>query len=124
MKPTMTSLETVETQRFPWGAIKWLCNDQIDPEAEQTFGVVYIQAGEANPLHAHPNCEELIYLISGECDHTLGDEVLPLKAGMMLRIPRGVPHKAVNTGWDPVMMVISYSSGRRQMVMCEEGEES
>ena len=52
-----------------------------------TFGVVYINAGEGNPVHYHPNCEELIYVLSGECDHSLGDEVIPLKPGMMLRIP-------------------------------------
>jgi len=123
MKATLTSLDSVDTQVIPGGAIKWLCNDQIDPDAEQTFGIVYINAGEANPIHYHPNCEELIYILSGECDHLLGDEVYPMKAGMMMRIPRGVKHKAINTGWAPVTMVISYSSGDRQTVFCGEGEE-
>ena len=70
----------VPSNAFRGGAIKWLCNDQIDPEAEMTFGVVYINAGEGNPTHYHPNCEELIYVLSGECDHKLGDEVIPLRA--------------------------------------------
>jgi quercetin dioxygenase-like cupin family protein len=117
---TITNVNKGEALQFPWGAIKWLCNDQIDPEAEMTFGVVYIKPGEKNPLHYHPNCEELIYVLSGECDHRLGDEVFRLTEGMMLRIPRGVKHNAVNTGWRPVTMVICYSSADRQTVFCED----
>ena len=47
------------------------------------------------------------------------------KFGIWLRdkicLPQGVKHKASNTGWAPVMMVICYSSGDRQTVMCEDG---
>ena len=117
---TITNVNEGEGLEFPWGAIKWLCNDQIDPDAELTFGVVYVNAGQGNPLHYHPNCEELIYVLSGECDHQLGDEVHRLEAGMMLRIPQGVKHNAVNTGWQPVTMIICYSTGDRQTVFCED----
>ena len=123
MDATITDVESQETDQFPWGAIKWLCNDQIDPEAEMTFGTVYINAGQSNPLHYHPNCEELIYIISGECDHTLDGKVYPMKPGMMMRIPQDAKHKAANTGWAPVMMVICYSSADRQTGMGEEGQE-
>ena len=34
---------------FEWGAIKWLCNQEIDPEALQTFGLVFINPGQQNP---------------------------------------------------------------------------
>ena len=62
---TLTNANEGDALQFPWGAIKWLCNDQIDPDAEMTFGIVYLNAGEGNPLHYHPNCEELIYVLSG-----------------------------------------------------------
>jgi len=119
-KATITNVREVETIDFPWGAIKWLCNDKIDDEAEQTLGVVYINPGQRNGTHSHPNCEELLYVISGQCEHSLGDEMYELKAGMMIRIPRNVKHYAVNTGWEPVMMLISYSSADRQTIFHEE----
>src|SRR3954468_16709903 len=72
---------------FEWGAIKWLCNQEIDPEAEQTFGLVFINPEQQNPPHYPPNCEELIYILSGECDHRLGDAVVRMTAGSLLRIP-------------------------------------
>ena len=105
---------------FDWGAIKWLCNQEIDPAAEQTFGLVFINAGQQNPPHYHPNCEELIYVLTGQCDHRLGDATHPLKAGDLLRIPTGVVHCARNTGWEPVRMVIVYSAADRQTVFLEE----
>jgi quercetin dioxygenase-like cupin family protein len=101
---------------FEWGAIKWLCNREIDPEAQQTFGLVFINPGQQNPPHYHPNCEELIYVLSGECDHRLGEATLPLGPGSLLRIPANAVHCAVNTGWEPVRMVIVYSAADRETV--------
>jgi quercetin dioxygenase-like cupin family protein len=107
------------TLRFPWGAIQWLCNAEIDPDAQQTLGLVYIQPGQKNPLHLHPNCEELLFVLSGECDHRLDDAVHHLEAGSMIRIPAGAKHDARNNGWEPVRMLICYSSPDRQTVFLE-----
>ncbi|TDQ33763.1 cupin domain-containing protein [Aureibacillus halotolerans] len=100
-----------------WGKIQWLCGEQIDPNSEMTFGMVYINAGDENDRHIHPNCEELIFVLSGECDHTLGDEVHHLSPGMMLRIPRGVPHNARVTTWEPCRMIIVYSAPDRETIL-------
>ena len=116
----VTSPADVGMETFPWGNIKWLCNDQLYPETEQTLGVVFINPGEKNMLHYHPNCEELLYVISGECNHSLGDAWYHMTAGDMIRIPRGVKHNAINTGWEPVRMLVSYSAPDRQTVMVEE----
>jgi quercetin dioxygenase-like cupin family protein len=123
MKATIMRDGEGPTLRFPWGAIQWLCNAEIDPEAQQTLGLVYILPGEKNPRHHHPNCEELLVVLSGECDHSLGDAVHHLAAGAMIRIPAGVAHDARNTGWEPVRMLICYSSADRQTVFLEAGEE-
>jgi quercetin dioxygenase-like cupin family protein len=104
---------------FDWGAIKWLFNQEIDPEARQTFGLVFINPGQQNPPHYHPNCEELIYVLSGECDHRLGDATIHLEPGSLLRIPAHAVHCATNTGWEPVRMIIVYSAADRQTVFLE-----
>ena len=116
---TLTDVNKGESLQFPWGAIKWLCNEEIDSQAEMTFGLVFLNVGEENPLHLHPNCEELLYILSGECNHRLGDDTIPMKAGTMIRIPRGVKHNAVNTGWQPVTMIVCYSAADRQTVFCD-----
>ncbi len=114
--PTITNTSQGPKAPFDWGEITWLCNSKIDPEAQMTFGVVTIEAGKQNPRHYHPNCEEYIFVMKGECDHSLGDETVHLRAGDMLRIPQNAWHHAVNTGSTPVEMVIVYSSPDRQTV--------
>ena len=105
---------------FPWGAITWLCNREVAPETAMTFGLVEILPGRKNALHYHPNCEELLYVLSGECDHSLDGEVYHLEAGSLIRIPQGARHDAVNRGSEPVRCVIAYSSGDRQTIVVEE----
>ncbi|MGP4041081.1 cupin domain-containing protein [Gracilibacillus sp. D59] len=117
MKTTITSLqEEKHILDMDWGKIQWLCDQTIDPDAEMTFGMVYVKAGESNTKHFHPNCEELIFVLSGECDHSLGDEMHHLKPGMMLRIPANVVHQATTTTWEPCRMIIVYSSSDRQTI--------
>lgn len=97
-----------------WGHLSWLVGEVEMPGAEQTFGVVTINPGQRNPLHLHPNCEELLYVVSGECDHLLGDETFHLAPGSVIRIPRGVKHWAKCTSAEPLVAVISFSAPDRR----------
>jgi quercetin dioxygenase-like cupin family protein len=108
------SVTAVEAVQLSWGNLAWLVDANRMEGAEQAFGVVTIDAGQRNPLHRHPNCEELLYVLQGTADHTLGDDMVQLKAGDIIRIPRGVPHYAQATGDGPLVAVISFSSGNRQ----------
>jgi quercetin dioxygenase-like cupin family protein len=107
----------------PWGQIVWLVDAKTMAGAEQTFGVVTINPGQRNPLHAHPNCEELLYVIAGECTHKLGDELHTLTPGSLIRIPRGVPHWAKCTSAEPLVAVISFSAPDRRADNFEDGDD-
>ncbi len=106
-----------------WGHLSWLlgAGSAPAPGVEQTFGVVTILPGQRNPLHAHPNCEELLYVMSGECVHKLGEEMYELRPGSVIRIPRGVPHWAQCTSAEPLVAVISFSSPDRRTETFEGG---
>lgn len=105
-----------------WGKLIWLVSGESMPGAEQTFGIVTIAPDHRNPLHAHPNCEELLYVLSGECEHKLGEETFYLKPGGVIRIPRGVPHWARCISTEPLVAVISFSSPYRRADTLEGGE--
>lgn len=107
-----------------WGHLSWLhgAGSEPAPGVEQTFGVVTIQPGKRNPLHAHPNCEELLYVIAGTCDHLLGEEHYQLGPGSVIRIPRDVPHWAKCTSHEPLRVIVSFSSPVRQTTNLEGGE--
>ena len=108
--------------QLSWGQISWLVGSREMPDAEQTFGVVTIYPHQRNPLHSHPNCEELLYVISGRCEHKLGDEVFDLYPGCVVRIPRGVPHWARCTSEEPLVATICFSSPDR-LTESYEGDE-
>jgi quercetin dioxygenase-like cupin family protein len=79
----------------PWGAsFIWLVSGELMPGAEQTVGIVRIDPRRESPLHGHRNCEEVLYVVSGECEHRLGGRCVRLGAGSAIRIARGVAHRA------------------------------
>ena len=119
MPSPVTRTGEPEAEVFPWGSIKWFHNGKRDPGARQTFGFVYINPGRKNPPHYHPNCEEILYVVSGACTHTFGEESFEMGPGDSIRVPQSVVHNAVNNGWEPVRCIISFSSGDRQTVFLE-----
>ena len=119
MSGPVTRATDTEADAFPWGAIRWLHSGQINEGAEQTFGFVFLNAEDQNPPHYHPNCEEVLYVLSGTCTHTYGDDEYELGPGDSILVPQGVVHHAINKGWEPLRAIISFSSGDRETVFLE-----
>jgi len=116
MPASIQSFQSVKEVKYPWGWIRWMMNSELDPGAQQTFGIVQINAGQRNPLHKHPNCEELLYVLSGSFENVMGGKTVVMHAGDIVRIPANTPHQGINNTKEPMRAVISYSSGTRQMV--------
>ena len=98
-----------------WGDIRWLASASLDPAATMTVGLCRIRAGHSNPLHRHPNCDEVLVVVSGECAKRVGDEMSTLGPGDSVRIPRGVEHQATALGDEPFVCVICYDTPRREI---------
>ena len=109
-------LDRAEEVKYPWGTIRWLMSSKIDHGSAQTLGIVQINPGQHNQLHSHPNCEEILYVLSGEAEQVVGNKRVTTRAGDLIRVPIGVPHQAIVKGNEPFRAVISYSSGDRQVV--------
>ena len=106
----------METQTFTWGRITWLHSGEVSGAEGLTFGEVIINSGQQNGAHVHPNCEEILYLISGELVHTYeGEEPYHLTPGMSIRIPAGIKHNAKCVSSEDARMVVAYSSAYRQV---------
>ena len=50
-----------------------------------------IQAFAQPALHQHPH-EQITYILQGECDFTMGEEVIKMKAGDVVLVPPDMPH--------------------------------
>ena len=117
--PLVQSFDKAEEVKYPWGWIRWLMSSKIHPESEMTFGIVHVNANVENPAHVHPNCEEHLHVLSGSCEHRVGDKWFTLEKGDTIRIPTGVPHQA-RTLKEPLLAVIVYSAGERQFEPVEK----
>ncbi|MGA2659209.1 MAG: cupin domain-containing protein [Verrucomicrobiota bacterium] len=123
--PAAWSGKVTDTAQLPieqnaWGTLQWVCNEKLMPGSAQTVGLATILAGKHNPVHYHPNCEEVLYVISGQGLHSYDGRTILLKAGMTIRIPAKVKHNLVNTGTETLRTLVSYSSGDRKTVFLEE----
>jgi quercetin dioxygenase-like cupin family protein len=98
-----------------WGSLRWLAGQQIGNAQGLTLGHVIIKPGASNPRHCHPNCEEVLYLMSGRLEHSVGEEKIPASAGDVLTVGPGIYHYATNTGSEDAHMIVAYSAGNRQM---------
>jgi oxalate decarboxylase/phosphoglucose isomerase-like protein (cupin superfamily) len=106
---------SVATQTFDWGAIKWLVRPGQTKGAGVTFGEVLLMPGQGHARHNHPESEEILYVLSGEGDQMIerGDEEqwFPVKAGDCIYVPTAVFHSTVNRGWEPLRLLALYNPG-------------
>jgi len=122
--PTEWSSKVTDAAQLPieksaWGTLQWVCNEKLMPGAAQTVGFAMILPGKRNPVHFHPNCEEVLYVLSGQGSQSYDGRTILMKPGMTILIPAKVKHFMVNTGTEPLRALISFSSGDRQTVFPE-----
>jgi quercetin dioxygenase-like cupin family protein len=96
-----------------WGSLTWLAGQKIGNAQGLTLGRVVIRKGKSNPRHSHPDCEEVLYLLRGRLEHTVGDEKAILELGDTITLDAGVPHNATSIGDEDADMIVAYSSGTR-----------
>lgn len=114
-----THTDDLEIQRFSWGTLQWLASATLFPGAEQTVGICHLNAGQANPLHYHPNCEEILIVERGSGRHLLDEAWILVRPGSIVRIPRGMKHKLINESSEPMITTITFSAGDRETVFLE-----
>ena len=103
---------TVPTQTFEWGAIKWFVTPDATEGAGITFGEVVLQPGRGHDRHNHPESEEILYVLSGEGEQMLDDrEPFAVTPGDTIYVPTGVFHSTRNTGWEPMRLLALYNPG-------------
>jgi len=103
---------TIPTQTFDWGAIKWFVTPELTEGAGITFGEVVLQPGRGHDRHNHPESEEILYVLSGEGEQMLHDrEPFEVKPGDTIYVPTGVFHSTRNTGWEPMRLLALYNPG-------------
>ena len=78
----------------PWAETCGQIRPLIEAKDEAAAEVHHVEIDRAK-LHFHAKTDEFYYIIEGTGTMVLGDEIVDVKKGMVVYVPRGVKHKAV-----------------------------
>ena len=68
-----------------------------------------VPAGFSTGLHVHRVQEETFYVLEGDCEWQIGDQLVRAKPGAYVFIPPGVPHNIGNASDKPARMIMTVS---------------
>lgn len=104
-------------EQTPWGSMQWLVGAKNGASEHMTIGRVTFKPGQSNPPHHHPNCEEILFVVSGEIEHTLpeGGTVL-LGPGDCIVLAQGKGHRATNIGSNDAIVLVAFNAANRMTV--------
>ena len=117
MGSTVIRGNEADVVQAPWGSLQWLVSGKDGSSEHMTFGRVTFRPGCSNPTHHHPNCEEILFVVSGEVEHSLPEGgTTVLRAGDCIVLPSGKGHQARNVGDEEAVVVVVFNSAQRETV--------
>jgi quercetin dioxygenase-like cupin family protein len=81
-----------------WCHVEWLANPQIVAAKHLLLCRATFPPNEAHNFHFHPVHEEILYILEGEAEQWVGEEMRRLRPGEIAHIPAGTPHATFNKG--------------------------
>ncbi|MFL5762163.1 MAG: cupin domain-containing protein [Thermomicrobiales bacterium] len=111
-QPPILDRGQLPTSSFDWGVLKWLVTPEMTPGAGMTVGEVVLMPGKGHERHNHPESEEILYFLTGGGEQMVDDgQPFAVHGGDVVYIPTGVYHSTINTGWEPLRLLVVYNPG-------------
>lgn len=85
-----------EVERLDGKTHHWYFKDGLGDSESLVFVRARISTGAGHPFHAHPEMDEIIYVLEGEMVQWLEQEKRTLRPGDSIYIPRGIIHGCYN----------------------------
>lgn len=76
-----------------------------------------MDSGSTEAPHTH-SFEQLVFVVEGDVEFTLGDRAHAVSAGSVFRIPPGTPHGASARGGKPCRLLAVYGPPRADCIPC------
>ena len=112
--------DDVESLAFDWGTLKILSEPAVTGAERFSFGMVVLAPGKGHERHNHPGAEEIIFVMSGEGEQMIDDQPpIRVRPGASIYIPADVYHSTLNTGWEPLRLLIVYSPAGPERLLRE-----
>lgn len=112
--------DDVDSLAFDWGTVKILSEPQVTDAERFSFGMVVLESGKGHERHNHPGSEEVIFVMSGEGEQMVDDQPpVHVRPGACIYIPADVFHSTINTGWEPMRLLVVYAPAGPERVLRE-----
>ena len=101
-------------KREACGTMSWLVEDQSAPGVGLSVARMAVAPGATSPAHRHPNCHEIIHLISGSVEQTAGGQRYRMATGDTVVVAPDQVHRTRNLSErETAELLICYSAGTR-----------
>jgi quercetin dioxygenase-like cupin family protein len=96
------TIPTVDWSKIPWQKVREGVDRKAFSGANATLALHRLQPGHEPRPHQHP-FEQIVYILQGQVDFHVGDEVIRLGPGGLLTVPPDVMHHAEVVGNEAVL---------------------
>ncbi|MGH6943283.1 MAG: cupin domain-containing protein [Geminicoccaceae bacterium] len=106
--------QEASAQRGAWGTMSWLVEDRTVEGMGLSLARMSVAPGQASPAHSHPDCHEIIHLVSRTVEQTADGRRYQLSAGDTVVVGPGRVHRTRNLNdAHPAELLVCYSAGMR-----------
>ncbi|MGA3095305.1 MAG: cupin domain-containing protein [Bryobacteraceae bacterium] len=100
----------IDEVALPGRYMRWLVNAERLGAQHLSVCTIRVAPGEkVRPAHAHPNGEELIYIIRGSGRVVVDGAVEAVKEGAAVLFPQGSVHMLQNTGREDMKVICFFA---------------
>ncbi|MGH7808143.1 MAG: cupin domain-containing protein [Thermodesulfobacteriota bacterium] len=120
-KPILSAPNAGDQYRFPGTTFHHRVKSS---ETNGVFSVIELvtEPGQGVATHVHQHEDELVYILDGELEVTLGDQKMKAGPGIMALLPRGIPHGFTNVGKRPSRLLVVILPGKLDNYFVELGK--
>lgn len=104
---------------YPWGVLEWLAGAEVGNSQELSIARMWLPPGNETDAHLHNNCEESVYVLTGELECLVGGVAVRLPRGGHTVVPRGSVHRLRSLGEETAELLLSYSSAEREFELAQ-----
>jgi mannose-6-phosphate isomerase-like protein (cupin superfamily) len=70
------------------------------------LGLNCLEPGQSDRVHTHADQDKFYYVIEGEGEFTLGEDLLKAGTGQTVAVPAGIPHAVRNSGNERLVILM------------------
>lgn len=91
--------KNIEEKELPGRFMRWLLTPETTGNQRSSMCVIRVMPGQAvKPAHAHPDGDELVYIVHGTGRVMIDDVLSPVAEGSLIYFPQGSIHMLHNSG--------------------------